>query len=197
MGLGSSPLARGTPILTLATWWLGGLIPARAGNTMKFHTQGFSPGAHPRSRGEHRLTTAAIRSFWGSSPLARGTHGGIAAGVASVGLIPARAGNTLTGSTVKRAVWAHPRSRGEHCCAGECPAVLQGSSPLARGTPATSPHREACVGLIPARAGNTHPAEPTRKASRAHPRSRGEHVIAFLMGSTKSGSSPLARGTHQ
>ena len=33
MGLGSSPLARGTPILTLATWWLGGLIPARAGNT--------------------------------------------------------------------------------------------------------------------------------------------------------------------
>ena len=51
-------------------------------------------------------------------------------------------------------------------------------------------------GLIPARAGNTHPSQCRAPTSRAHPRSRGEHSAVARMHNNLGGSSPLARGTH-
>ena len=50
-------------------------------------------------------------------------------------------------------------------------------------------------GLIPARAGNTPRFAPNRQATRAHPRSRGEHRSLEGAIGTSWGSSPLARGT--
>ena len=70
-----------------------------------------------------------------------------------------------------------------------------GSSPLARGTPAGIRKDPPTHGLIPARAGNTAPPTFVKKASRAHPRSRGEHVDGAHAGCWVGGSSPLARGT--
>ena len=85
--------------------------------------------------------------------------------------------------------------RGEH----EAPLVLiqtdEGSSPHARGTQTGLLHVEHPVGIIPACAGNTISASSKTRASRDHPRMRGEHLgqdIAFMQ--TK-GSSPHARGT--
>ena len=52
------------------------------------------------------------------------------------------------------------------------------------------------MGLIPARAGNTPYRADAAVAYRAHPRSRGEHPDADLLGLNPRGSSPLARGTH-
>ena len=52
-GFGSSPLARGTQIMTSANGSPNRLIPARAGNTSKVDPMKPLTAAHPRSRGEH------------------------------------------------------------------------------------------------------------------------------------------------
>ena len=49
-------------------------------------------------------------------------------------------------------------------------------------------------GLIPAHAGKTSSASAASKASRAHPRSRGENVAAWTEEERADGSSPLTRG---
>ena len=70
-----------------------------------------------------------------------------------------------------------------------------GSSPLARGT--RDPAFDAGRGprLIPARAGNTRGTSARSCGGAAHPRSRGEHVLAGAVAPPRVGSSPLARGT--
>ena len=49
--------------------------------------------------------------------------------------------------------------------------------------------------LIPARAGNTRLRWTARAVTAAHPRSRGEHMGSQGSSRSRSGSSPLARGT--
>ena len=91
---------------------------------------------------------------------------------------------------------AHPRSRGEHISYRPLPQGKAGSSPLARGTLTGGAPAICRVGLIPARAGNTCFRLSVRLASRAHPRSRGEHLKIWSGPPVVRGSSPLARGTH-
>ena len=74
----------------------GRLIPARAGNTVCARFEVCRRAAHPRSRGEHVLVSDILTPYFGSSPLARGTHGSINRLEALGRLIPARAGNTLS-----------------------------------------------------------------------------------------------------
>ena len=71
-------------------------------------------GAHPRSRGEHRLQILHPSVYVGSSPLARGAPRMVLQMSGANGLIPARAGSTHRGSPQAQQLWAHPRSRGEH-----------------------------------------------------------------------------------
>ena len=54
--------------------------------------------------------------------------------------------------------------------------------------------REAHSGLIPAHAGKTPSATSTCRASRAHPRSRGENFCGCSAPDADWGSSPLTRG---
>ena len=75
--------------------------------------------------------------------------------------------------------------------------VFDGSSPLARGTPAEAPAPGTRDRFIPARAGNTCGCRPPMSCGPVHPRSRGEHEILFAMAGTLVGSSPLARGTRR
>ena len=194
---GSSPLARGTRRCLLYDQGGEGLIPARAGNTTGISSAEPSLRAHPRSRGEHSSKLPASSTAGGSSPLARGTRLCRLRRRQHRRLIPARAGNTRRPFGQCRGLRAHPRSRGEHFFFWRLARALEGSSPLARGTPHSPVSSFSRTGLIPARAGNTGVSNLVGAAGGAHPRSRGEHVIAFLMGSTKSGSSPLARGTHR
>ena len=131
----------------------------------------------------------------GSSPLARGTPQRQGRSRLIRGLIPARAGNTRPLFGHDQGTGAHPRSRGEHRRSIGHLLPLAGSSPLARGTRGQGRVRKCPAGLIPARAGNTGPCSRSSPMGRAHPRSRGEHQTAPLTISTRSGSSPLARGT--
>ena len=69
-----------------------------------------------------------------------------------------------------------------------------GSSPLARGL--HDPLGKSAVGrgIIPARAGFTSAWRPMMAQCADHPRSRGVYGEPVTEGSTKAGSSPLARG---
>ena len=64
-----------------------------------------------------------------------------------------------------------------------------------RGTPLNGPHVGAERGIIPACAGNTAPEAKASRASRDHPRVRGEHGLIACPALAVFGSSPRARGT--
>ena len=151
--------------------------------------------AHPRSRGEHAAATAAKWLKDGSSPLARGTFTGTLEELARERLIPARAGNILTGLSVRTVRAAHPRSRGEHRTDSAHSSSALGSSPLARGTSVYASLDMTSQRLIPARAGNIAARSQPQRPASAHPRSRGEHATKHTSRSPATGSSPLARGT--
>ena len=69
-----------------------------------------------------------------------------------------------------------------------------GSSPLTRGKLGTPTVGVVKIGLIPAHAGKTKPANVLGRNASAHPRSRGENKARERPGSQRFGSSPLTRG---
>ena len=172
---GSSPLARGTRLQVRELHDVFRFIPARAGNTDSRAAPGTTPAVHPRSRGEHTHRSNRRLSYFGSSPLARGTprRRGLAAGGGR--FIPARAGNTMASATIPRYLPVHPRSRGEHAAPVSNIQQAVGSSPLARGTPGRVKSRRDRRRFIPARAGNTVSSLGIINTYAVHPRSRGEH----------------------
>ena len=171
-----------------------GLIPARAGKTRNPVRSTHFSWAHPRSRGENGVVAGNHLRKVGSSPLARGKRMDEGGPWRPPRLIPARAGKTDGENFVDVSRRAHPRSRGENVRAVNPHRPGQGSSPLARGKP-PYPRSERRLGrLIPARAGKTGCVLPTRRRSRAHPRSRGENGGDCGGDGGDAGSSPLARG---
>ena len=133
--VGSSPLARG----------LRG--PRHAPRTWS--------ADHPRSRGVYRRIVVGLLKRPGSSPLARGLLLGINDIALEHRIIPARAGFTEALAQQSVSITDHPRSRGVYGVHGGLPFGSGGSSPLARGLRAMMEEMEACMGIIPARAGFT------------------------------------------
>ena len=150
------------------------IIPARAGFTVE---RGFQCGEeqdHPRSRGVYGRLRGQELHVDGSSPLARGLLEGT---------------RWLT-----RQAADHPRSRGVYPARWVAMFLISGSSPLARGL-LVAVHRELSrIGIIPARAGFTHPLPRRSGRFRDHPRSRGVYSHVRHLSCVRLGSSPLARG---
>ena len=194
---GSSPLTRGKPPPGQRRPHGRGLIPAHAGKTNAGAAFCRAVRAHPRSRGENGKASAVDLSAMGSSPLTRGKPAAKRASMLTGGLIPAHAGKTGGGPRRGRGAWAHPRSRGENCCAALIAASVRGSSPLTRGKQPYAHHNNSRRGLIPAHAGKTHETPTKKGSSGAHPRSRGENILNLISGITANGSSPLTPGKHQ
>ena len=193
---GSSPLTRGAPFLDAEAGAVDGLIPAHAGSTQDGCAGIWCGPAHPRSRGEHRAGWEFVDQYVGSSPLTRGAPAGCCRLHRRRGLIPAHAGSTIATGSATSSRRAHPRSRGEH--RWKCPrrTSASGSSPLTRGARDLLIKKAGECGLIPAHAGSTAFRVRARRALRAHPRSRGEHLFAALVSEVPAGSSPLTRGAH-
>ena len=177
--LGSSPLTRGKQNDARGIARVVGLIPAHAGKTAK--CCGLCGGwrAHPRSRGENRMTLGELHAWLGSSPLTRGKHASDTPHTPLVRLIPAHAGKTEVAQEALRGRRAHPRSRGENPSTASALPSCPGSSPLTRGKPSELLLSGARHGLIPAHAGKTSPRITPRSGRRAHPRSRGENSLMF------------------
>ena len=152
---GSSPLARGLPLIAFSLAVPGGIIPARAGFTRARCRPGSRPADHPRSRGVYSLAPGSFPTPMGSSPLARGLLVVPTPRWGVVGIIPARAGFTLCKCHRAPAPADHPRSRGVYCDDSSLARPLGGSSPLARGLRRASRRRGAMTRIIPARAGFT------------------------------------------
>ena len=132
-GPGSSPLARGLPLLLIGPMRWPRIIPARAGFTEAHHSRRLSRPDHPRSRGVYGPSSAPARWSEGSSPLARGLRHGVGMGGVGDRIIPARAGFTPTANNKISFFKDHPRSRGVYAATPRMAARMVGSSPLARG----------------------------------------------------------------
>ena len=154
--VGSSPLTRGKLHVPACEPPAEGLIPAHAGKTAATAGPNHHGGAHPRSRGENRITVQDAVGQLGSSPLTRGKHSRRRTQLLDRRLIPAHAGKTRRLRSCLRPASAHPRSRGENSMLASTVIVSWGSSPLTRGKPTCTAHRARCIGLIPAHAGKTH-----------------------------------------
>ena len=152
---GSSPLARGLLEADARLLASRGIIPARAGFTRSGLRQSRLQWDHPRSRGVYTFAGDMTPADTGSSPLARGLPCGVCGGGAGHGIIPARAGFTLSRRQVRRIFEDHPRSRGVYILVDCGDSTEGGSSPLARGLPAEAMQASEAARIIPARAGFT------------------------------------------
>ena len=150
---GSSPLARGLPMLDSSSRGEYRIIPARAGFT---HRSSTSPTVHD-----------------GSSPLARGLRLRLAVLDVTLRIIPARAGFTSRSHSIFFGTTDHPRSRGVYQCLTHPHGASTGSSPLARGLRSLYLNVTRATGIIPARAGFTELHSRLRAIDGDHPRSRG------------------------
>ena len=191
---GSSPLTRGKR--SCGPWGRGRtrLIPAHAGKTHMQARGLLQGGAHPRSRGENPRPRSASLRRQGSSPLTRGKHSRAIRWASGLWLIPAHAGKTSSLNLSSPLTVAHPRSRGENSARRRPALRAAGSSPLTRGKRSVVRIARLFGRLIPAHAGKTGPRGFRRPRRWAHPRSRGENVLAGGAGSVGRGSSPLTRG---
>ncbi len=192
---GSSPRARGTHPETYRRAQSRRFIPACAGNTLSLPPSPLSLPVHPRVRGEHLARGAFRVPARGSSPRARGTLPDWLLKAAVARFIPACAGNTRDRRTPIVSPSVHPRVRGEHIRSSAYGAPARGSSPRARGTPPYPWRSCRRRRFIPACAGNTTRAFPSRREAPVHPRVRGEHGTVSLIEPIPNGSSPRARGT--
>ena len=152
---GSSPLTRGARPCLRVESFRDGLIPAHAGSTTEASDFNDANRAHPRSRGEHAVASAATHGVAGSSPLTRGAPGARGGAVHRSRLIPAHAGSTSQHQGQPQIPAAHPRSRGEHRLLGWIGARWSGSSPLTRGARSSAFASTRLDRLIPAHAGST------------------------------------------
>ncbi len=173
---GSSPLARGTRLLSSISDRRPRFIPARTGNTSASRGSDAPLSVHPRSHGEHLSEYRANRVTIGSSPLARGTLHRAATKSARGRFIPARTGNTFAHVLQSRCpTGSSPLARGTRSELAASEYIDYGSSPLARGTRRRLGTRYCGARFIPARTGNTSPTARLAVSGAVHPRSHGEH----------------------
>ena len=191
---GSSPLARGLRASGVVMSDYFGIIPARAGFTLRRYCGRVILWDHPRSRGVYVLSGNDFYGSVGSSPLARGLPWNQATTTITTGIIPARAGFTRATRATAWSAPDHPRSRGVYKLNGGAGPACLGSSPLARGLQFGSGTDATGRGIIPARAGFTWRARTPSPSSPDHPRSRGVYAQENPLSASARGSSPLARG---
>ncbi|EEP20775.1 hypothetical protein BIFANG_03345 [Bifidobacterium angulatum DSM 20098 = JCM 7096] len=173
--LGSSPRVRGTLTVSITHGGFSGIIPACAGNTLRWSVLGLMHWDHPRVCGEHKHQRCHANRYRGSSPRVRGTHLATTTHVLRIGIIPACAGNTTWRVRWSISARDHPRVCGEHNMSFDKKRYRKGSSPRVRGTRVFPRPERAWRGIIPACAGNTLGVSYQVTAIGDHPRVCGEH----------------------
>ena len=192
--LGTSPHARGPLHVVPRRPARPGNIPACAGTTAARMREKYASREHPRMRGDHRFWHRRNSKARGTSPHARGPPDLDLRIEVRPGNIPACAGTTLVGSGIRRRRGEHPRMRGDHSKFALPPDYVTGTSPHARGPRIRCLNRLFVCGNIPACAGTTSPSARSRTQSWEHPRMRGDHFHCTTASTSKSGTSPHARG---
>ena len=149
------------------------IIPARAGQTNIESTLRYRRTDHPRACGANDHPTCGKVSENGSSPRVRGKHRMADALMAVPRIIPARAGQTCSGSGSRRAGTDHPRACGANAWSPAYGKQDAGSSPRVRGKRSRSCPPRTRRRIIPARAGQTPREWHQLIAGADHPRACG------------------------
>ena len=172
---GSSPRARGTPMVGAGESSPKRFIPACAGNAEQGRQAPRETTVHPRVRGERLHRQPPLSCASGSSPRARGTPLCQPSLPHRQRFIPACAGNARPMPRCVPNGAVHPRVRGER---------------------AENQRRARHRGrFIPACAGNAFGTAGWVRCGAVHPRVRGERILPLAWRSAEPGSSPRARGT--
>ena len=172
----------------------GRIIPARAGQTPSGIADSSHRADHPRACGAnihdgHNASTVA-----GSSPRVRGKRYWKGRPSRHRRIIPARAGQTVTGVSIRSPPPDHPRACGANCTRTVSHASRTGSSPRVRGKLPTFAYRAFHRRIIPARAGQTSRTQGHRRSAPDHPRACGANPRPVEASSSLIGSSPRVRG---
>ena len=193
--MGSSPRVRGTGGDGIQAKKAGGIIPARAGNRIRLAPPCRKSRDHPRACGEQLWRRRLRRRVRGSSPRVRGTVWCADRLICVVGIIPARAGNSMALHRPASVTGDHPRACGEQGAGALIVSEIEGSSPRVRGTAHAEPFGAQPLGIIPARAGNSEFKQAVSAYLGDHPRACGEQRGRRPRRATSRGSSPRVRGT--
>ena len=172
---GSSPHARGAPLINPLRSFQFRIIPACAGSTTPVVYIAYISWDHPRMRGEHIHYLNQALPELGSSPHARGARSRRGVSSGCPGIIPACAGSTNEPDDCHQQPWDHPRMRGEHLYPQKACFLRLGSSPHARGARDQINDMFGLTGIIPACAGSTTIINELLDIGGDHPRMRGEH----------------------
>ena len=113
------------------------------------------------------------------------------------GIIPARAGFTLSGFPSSCVPLDHPRACGVYPHNPSTPITREGSSPRVRGLRLPRIPPDTVTGIIPARAGFTVAGRPALVHAEDHPRACGVYYVAAKRLGYPTGSSPRVRGLRQ
>ncbi len=171
-----------------------GSIPARAGETRLPGEYGAVHRVHPRACGGNQLTMATDWCGDGPSPRVRGKRGGRAPRCGRGGSIPARAGETGILVIDQREAKVHPRACGGNDRSPPRGPARPGPSPRVRGKRREGDEDDQIHGSIPARAGETLPAQHTESRLAVHPRACGGNDMEWADQSQGFGPSPRVRG---
>ena len=170
------------------------IIPARAGFTQEASGHDFQARDHPRACGVYRRCVSCLIPRTGSSPRVRGLPATGTVPAPEAGIIPARAGFTVTNPVRGSIPQDHPRACGVYDTTALWCGETGGSSPRVRGLRPPSARRRPGNGIIPARAGFTTSPAASRCSSWDHPRACGVYGFPELEEWLGDGSSPRVRG---
>ena len=194
---GTSPRVRGKPCAGGRKGYLGGYIPARAGEAVMGSAGTPRPTVHPRACGGSPTSRRRATRGYGTSPRVRGKHHCHELDQDVLGYIPARAGEAAADDARPQRRGVHPRACGGSGLALVGAAVWAGTSPRVRGKHAGEDLADHAHGYIPARAGEARPARPARAGRRVHPRACGGSGNTRSPGRPEMGTSPRVRGKPQ
>ena len=171
---GLSPRMRGKPAVSNRAWRPTRIIPAHAGQTLRFIVSACPWTDHPRACGANSMTDDNKALMAGSSPRMRGKLVVVVLYRGEVRIIPAHAGQTSIVPPESQCSQDHPRA----CGANKWDIVDSldpaGSSPCMRGKRYWKGRPSRHLRIIPAHAGQT--------------------AILLRSRVEKSGSSPRMRG---
>ena len=157
--VGSSPRVRGKLGDLLPEHDAVRIIPARAGQTRQRHKPTFLDPDHPRACGANATArSGGGQTITGSSPRVRGKLRRFPCRRTACRIIPARAGQTTMRRAGLPANPDHPRACGANRRCRHRARCRYGSSPRVRGKLTGIMGVLTTVRIIPARAGQTCPA---------------------------------------
>ena len=154
-----------------------GITPACAGTTDRGGIAPHQRRDHPRVCGNHARPSFPSFSGRGSPPRVREPPAIPVRIARRIGITPACAGTTASGSRAGIRAEDHPRVCGNHHQNTMRAVVCQGSPPRVREPQEAGREEHAPLGITPACAGTTHESGPQPYHLQDHPRVCGNHFV--------------------